>query len=145
MINFAQFGKFAAVGLLNFAIDFGVLNLLMLTSGITEGITFSAFKAASFVVANINSYFWNKFWTFRAGGRTNVAGEYGQFLMVSLVGIVLNVGAASVVVNFISPQFGIGLTLWANLGAVAGAAAGLVWNFLGYKFIVFRSSVSARP
>lgn len=133
-----QFGKFAAVGFLNFSIDFGVLNLLIFVSGFNAGLAFSAFKALSFLAANVNSYLWNKFWTFRAGGEGNYAGEYSRFLTVSLVGLGINVGIASLVVNLIGPQFGIGPTLWANLGAVAGAALGLVWNFVGYKFIVFR-------
>lgn len=134
---FAQFGKFAAVGFLNAAIDFGVLNSLIFMSGINVGIMFSLFKAVSFIVAGTNSYLWNKFWTFKSGQGFVAGREYASFLVVSLVGLGINVAVASFVVNFVGPQFGIEATLWANVGAVFGAALGLFWNFVGYKFIVF--------
>ncbi|MBI2507244.1 MAG: GtrA family protein [Candidatus Niyogibacteria bacterium] len=134
---FKQFAKFFAVGLLNTAIDFGVLNLLIFITDITSGIYFSVFKAASFIVASVNSYIWNRLWVF--GSREKRTGrEFAQFLTVSIIGAALNVGAASFVVNYITPQFGFGPKLWANIGAVAGTAAGLIWNFLGYKFVVFK-------
>lgn len=137
LLLFRQFTKFAAVGFLNAAVDFGVLNLLIFITGIPSGIYFSVFKAVSFTIASVNSYIWNRLWVF--GSKEKKTGkEFAQFLTVSVIGAVINVGAASFVVNYITPQFGLGPKLWANVGAVAGAAAGLFWNFLGYKFVVFK-------
>jgi len=42
------------------------------------------------------------------------------------------------VVNIVGPQFGLNAKIWANMGAVAGTLFVMVWNFLGYKFIVFK-------
>lgn len=145
---FFQLSKFAATGFLNAAIDFGILNGFLFLIGISSGYLFVLFKAFSFIAANINSYFWNKFWTFRripshteegALEQKKLPKEYIQFLTVSLIGLALNVGAASLVVNGIGPQFGIGANGWANIGAAFGSAAGLLWNFIGYKLIVFRA------
>lgn len=143
---FFQFGKFAVVGFFNAAVDFGVLNVLIFLTGITAGAYYSLFKASSFIVANVNSYFWNKWWTFKKKdvleegmGEPGAAKQYTQFFIVSVIGLGLNVGAASLVVNIVGPQFGIGAAGWANIGAVAGSAAGLIWNFVGYKFIVFKA------
>ncbi|QQG46345.1 MAG: GtrA family protein [Candidatus Niyogibacteria bacterium] len=134
-----QLTKFAEVGFLNTAIDFGVLNFLIFITGIPSGLYFSLFKTVSFIVANINSYVWNRFWVFFAEGGERAAGkEYAQFLLVSVIGIIVNVGIASLVVNFIPAQLGLTPTLWANVGAAAGVGASLIWNFLGYKFIVFK-------
>ncbi|MDP2676736.1 MAG: GtrA family protein [bacterium] len=148
---FYQASKFAVTGFLNAAVDFGVLNALIFFIGVNAGIYFSLFKGASFIIANINSYFWNKFWTFRKKApahlesleiadapKKDVSKEYIQFFVVSIIGLLINVGAATLVVNIIGPQFGIDANGWANIGAVAGSAAGLVWNFVGYKLIVFR-------
>ena len=64
--------------------------------------------------------------------------EFGQFFIVTLIGLGLNVGVASFVVNVIGPQFGLNETLWANIGGITAAFGVTVWNFIGYKFIVFK-------
>lgn len=133
-----QFGKFASVGLANFGVDLGILNILMLISGIAGGVFYSLFKGISFIVATIHSYFWNKFWTFRKKETKEMGKESLQFFVVSLIGLVINVSAASLVVNLIGVQWGFSAEIWGSMGAVAGSIAGLTWNFLGYKFIVFK-------
>lgn len=133
-----QFARFAVAGFLAAAVDFGVLNFLMYATSLESGWPFVFFKAASFMVAATNSYFVNKFWTFNRIEKVSYK-EYLQFFAVSLVGISINVGIASIVVNGIGPQFGIGPRAWANLGAVAGSAIGLIWNFIGFKLVVFKA------
>ena len=133
-----QFGKFVSVGLANTAVDFGVLNILIFLSGITFGIYYAIFKGISFIAASTHSYFWNKFWTFRKKETGQVGKEIVQFFIVSVIGLAINVGAASLIVNLVGPYWGVSLKIWANVGAAAGSIAGLIWNFLGYKFIVFK-------
>lgn len=140
-IIFSQGAKFIIVGVANTLVDLGVLNLLIFISGISAGPTYSLFKGASFSLAVINSYVFNKFWTFSAsaqgyGGQRKK--EFIQFFIVSLVGFGINVGVASLVVNVIGSQFGIADKLWANVGAMIATLIGMSWNFLGYKFIVFK-------
>jgi hypothetical protein len=62
--------------------------------------------------------------------------QAGQFLAVSLVGAVINVSSASYVATFISPIHGIE-RYWPSIAALAGTASALIFNFLGYKHIVF--------
>jgi len=132
-----QVAKFSATGVLNTLLDIGVLNLLMYMFAITAGVGYSIFKGISFIIANINSYFWNKYWTFGANNLANTK-EFGQFFAVSFIGFLINTGAASLIVNYIKPFAGISAPLWANAGAIVATLASLVWNFLGYKFIVFK-------
>ena len=134
---FNQFGKFAAIGFTNAAVDFGVLNLLIANTGITAGIWYSVFKATSFISAVIPSYFWNKHWAFEAkedGGGF----EFAKFISVAVVSILINTGVASLVVNFIDPVLGFDVKVWANVGAVAGSAVALILSFVGFKKIVFK-------
>lgn len=141
-----QIAKFILVGALNTFVDWGILNLLMFLTSISAGVMFSAFKGASFLVSMTNSYFWNKFWTFKktvepaATAEPVKSGrEALQFFIVSVVGFLLNVGIATFLVNILGPQFGFSPKLWANVGALAGTVLGMTWNFLGYKLIVFKS------
>lgn len=139
-----QLAKFSLVGALNTFVDLGVLNLLIIISNVAVGFTFLAFKGASFIVAVINSYFWNKFWTFKSqeaataepNKKTGV--EFIQFLVVSVIGLFINVGIAGLVVNIVGPLGGLDIRVWANVGAIMATAAALIWNFLGYKYLVFK-------
>ena len=137
-----QAAKFLLVGVLNTLVDLGILNLLIAASGITAGIGFSIFKGFSFLIAVGNSYLWNKYWTFgeKKSKQDFIAQgkEFTQFLIVSGIGFFLNVGTASAVVNFISPQFGLSARAWPTVGALAGTLVVMTWNFLGYKFVVFK-------
>lgn len=132
-----QAAKFILVGVLNTFIDLGVLNVLILFTGIFSGTGFVVFKGASFLVAVINSYVWNKYWTFKSRD-SQAAKEFSQFMFVSVIGILINVGTAALIVNVIGPQGGIAPQVWANVGALASVVISLVWNFIGYKFWVFR-------
>lgn len=132
-----QLAKFVLVGVLNTVIDIGVLNLLILIFSIASGPFYSVFKGISFVLSVVNSYFWNKHWTFdKKTGKTEK--EFIQFFIVSFIGFLINVSSASIIVNLVGPQFGLSASIWANVGAVGAAFCGMTWNFLGYKFIVFK-------
>ena len=128
-----QIIKFVIVGVSNTLVDLAVLNTLIFLTGIASGGAFSLFKATSFLVAVTNSYFWNRRWTFRSDKQVFI-----QFFVVSTIGLLLNVGTASFVVNMLGPQLGLSEKIWANVGAVGGTLVVMTWNFLGYKFIVFK-------
>ena len=133
-----QFAKFLLIGTLNTFVDLGVLNALIFLSGIASGAYFSLFKTISFVVANINSYFLNKHWTFENEGSKKMPREFGIFLAVSIGGLLINVAVASLVVNTIGPQFGLSSEIWANVGGICASFIGMAWNFVGYKIVVFK-------
>ena len=135
---FLQLAKFAEVGILNTAIDFGILNLLIWLTGITGGWAIAPLNATSFLFATTNSYFWNKFWTFKKKGGA-AGGEFVQFLIVSAIGIGINTGIVVAGTTLVSPVLGMSPAAWANIMKLLATFVSLVWNFLGYKFIVFKS------
>lgn len=135
---FNQFGKFAAIGFTNAAVDFGILDLLIFYSGAATGILFPIFKLTSFVIASVHSYFWNKYWAFEAGGSGVSSREFFKFFGVTVFAILINVAAASIIVNIIEPQFGFTNEVWANIAAVIGSATALMASFIGFRAAVFK-------
>lgn len=133
-----QFGKFAAVGALNTLIDLGVLNFLIILTDITGGIYFSVFKGISFLTAVTNSYFWNKFWTFGSRLPANIK-EYARFGFFTAIGLLINVSTASFMVVVIGSFLNVNPKIWANVAALFATFVSLIWNFLAYKYIVFKS------
>jgi len=133
-----QVGKFVLVGALNTLVDLGVLNILIGLTGIASGIGYIVFKGTTFLIATVNSYFWNKYWTFEKKEQVSMSKEFSKFLITTSVGLILNVGIASFVVNVMGPQFGIKEKVWATIGALAATLIAWIWNFLSSKFIVFK-------
>src|SRR3989344_6255272 len=134
---FNQFGKFAAIGFTNAAVDFGILNILISQTGFVDGKGYSAMKSISFLIALCSSYIWNKYWAFHSKNNEGGATEFGKFFIVTVVSFSINVGIATLVVNYIQPFAGLNAHIWANVGAVAGSAIALVFSFVGFKLAVF--------
>ena len=143
-----QLAKFIVIGVLNTVVDLGFLSLLsfMMKSyfdidskdAFLLGVTFySLYKGLSFIVANVNSYYWNKYWTFQ-GNDKKTSSEIIQFFIVSLIGFFINIATASYVFGSINPIGGLNSDQWGLIGAAVGSIAGLLWNFVGYKLWVFK-------
>jgi putative flippase GtrA len=142
-----QLSKFGVTGVLNALVDLGTLSILTFffrayynidSKDIAFGVItfYSIYKSASFIIANINSYFWNKHWTFHQEDRKG--SEFLQFFIVSIIGFAINVIVASLIFESIAASIGISADQAGLIGAVVGSVAGLAWNFIGYKFLVFK-------
>ncbi len=137
-----QFVKFCVVGFLNAAIDFGVLNLLSLYTGLTSGFIIGGVNVPGFVIAATNSYFWNKFWVFshkRKEGEPVNYSDIPTFILVVVSGIIVNSGLVVLISTYIPPFFDLSAARWLNVAKVIASAIALLWNFLGFKFFVFKS------
>ena len=146
-----QIAKFGVAGILNALVDLGVLTLTaaflrnyfhidaesIIFSFLPFLTFYSTYKAASFIIANVNSYYWNKYWTFKKEG-VEEKSNFIQFFIVSLVGFVINVLVASITFKFVAISPAISTDQAGLIGAIAGSIIGLAWNFIGYKFIVFK-------
>ena len=132
--SFYQFGQFAAVGTLNSFIDIGVFNLeTFVYGGAISTPLFAVFKAISFLFATTNSFFWNRNWTFGSTDKVNV-GEVTGFYTIAIIGWAANVGVATLVKS-IGPE----TKLWIDVVApVCGILVTFIWNFVGYKYFVFK-------
>ncbi len=129
-----QLAKFALVGVLNTAIDFGILNTLIVLTSITGGVGIILMNATSFTTAIINSYFWNRQWVFSEGKR----GDFLTFVVVTVIGLSINTGIVFFLTTYVPPVLVGSKAQWANLAKVLATGISLIWNFLGYKLVVFR-------
>lgn len=147
-----QLAKFVVIGVLNTVVDLGFLSFLtfllknsfninsqdtFLTLGALSLTFYPIYKGVSFIVANINSYYWNKYWTFE-GNNKKTSSEIIQFFIVSILGFAINITTASYVFGSIQPIGGLNTDQWGLIGAAIGSIAGLLWNFIGYKLWVFK-------
>lgn len=147
-----QLAKFIVTGVLNTVVDLGALALItflfknylninskdsLLALGAATITFYSLYKGFSFILANINSYYWNKYWTFQKTSE-KTAKELTQFFTVSIIGLAINIVTASYVFGSIHALAGLNSDQWGLIGAAFGSIAGLAWNFIGYKIWVFK-------
>jgi putative flippase GtrA len=132
-----QFGKFLVVGTLNTAIDFGTLNLLSWFTGIYGGVRLAPINVLGVLLALTNSYLLNKHWTFKTPAHPRR--RVGRFVLVSLLGVGLNTALVVALTHFVTRPTGLTPQLWENLAKALATGGTLLWDFLGYKFLVFRA------
>ena len=134
----SQIVKFLEVGVLNTFIDIGILNLLVWISGVTSGAGLVPLNTISFLCAATNSYYWNKYWTFKKEGQLK-GKEFLQFLIISIIGWGINTGIVVLGTTFLAPVAALSAGAWVNIMKLTATLISMAWNFIGYKFIVFRS------
>ena len=92
-----QFMKFALVGVLNTAIHYGVFYSLYEFVGLYYVLA----SGIGFGLAVTNSYFCNKFWTFKSRG-SDVRREFTKFFIVNSVSLSINLGCMAILVELFS-------------------------------------------
>ena len=136
--HIVQIFRFGVVGIFNTVVDLCVLNIPIFVTHTGEtGAMFAAFKTIAFVCAVLNSYWMNRSWTFRRVTDKHHIVEGAQFLFISVLGAVVNVGTSSFVATYLHPRWGIHAKAWPSFAALVGTAFSLGFNFIGYKFWVF--------
>lgn len=122
-----QFIKFGLVGLSSTAIDWSIFYLLNLTFGVY----YLYAKVFSFAIAVINSFIWNRRWTFRSQD-PNRSQEFGKFFAIALIGLSLNALIMFLAVEDLH---------WRKIfGLILATGIVTIWNFLANKFYTFRES-----
>ena len=153
-----QVGKFTSVGILNTVIDIAILNILVFF-GLKAVLTIgqNQYPVANIIAvscAMVNSFIWNRRWTFGSKEKA-VLPQVIKFLLITLIASYL---IQQIVLSQLYYRFDL-LDKFAEIlagiipktqdffklnisKAFAVLGAG-IWNFLGYKFFVFRKRVSS--
>ena len=100
---------------------------------LTRWLGFLAFKilakGISYGVGVLNSFYWNKSWTFQS--KTNSWATLVPFVLANLVALIINGSAMHLCLNV--------LKLHEVVSLVLATGTALVWNFTVSKFFVFKS------
>ena len=127
--------RFALVGGINTLIDFGLLFAFSSLWGIPRG--FSNILSTS--VAFIFSFFANKRYTFKSTDKDNIVREMVLFAVVTLFGLWI---IQSLIIHFLTPfiaSFGLSDELSLFVAKLVATAASLIWNYILYSKVVFKS------
>ncbi len=148
-----QMVKFGMVGVMNTAIDWSIAFLLtyytpiprMLGSGIVnlfalpmrpETVAVWATKVISSGIATINSFIWNRRWTFRIRGREARIHQFAKFVTVNIIGMFLN---ATLTTLFVRPFLPKPTRLEFMMAQAGATALVFFWNFFANKYWTFRT------
>ncbi|MCU1580485.1 MAG: GtrA family protein [Rhodoglobus sp.] len=136
---FGQLARFGVVGLVGLVVDVGVFNLLRATvldsEVLHEGPILA--KVISTSLAIVANYIGNRYWTFGATRRTQVAREGVEFVVVSLGGMAITLACLWI------SHYGLGFTsqLADNIsGNGIGLVLGTMFRFAFYRSWVFHPS-----
>lgn len=121
--------------LLSLAFGRAVLTSLGIQGIVATDVSFAVFKVISASVAILNSFIWNRRWTFRIRGKEDRHRQLVKFVAVALIGMALNTLIASALNSVIA---GHPKRSWAIATAVATVAVAF-WNFMGQKLWTFRA------
>lgn len=135
----SRFMRFAVVGTIGAVVDFGTFNIL--TSLLHVGSVLAS--VCSFTAAIASNFLWNRFWTYPDSRSKNVSKQMMQFILVSVIGLIIRTpmfaGLEKILVSFFernlpktfifSPTFtGHNIALAIAVGVV------MMWNFFANRY-----------
>ena len=83
-----QLLKFAAIGVINTALDFLILNFISKTLNISSGLKLGQVNVIGFILAVIQSYFWNRYWTFSFEKTVSAWKVFWRLVLMGILGAV---------------------------------------------------------
>lgn len=124
-----QFFRFCIVGTIGFVVDAGGLYPIMAATGAGPFLA----RFFSFVLAATATWILNRSYTFRASRREPILLEWMRYLSYASVGGAINYGVY--VLCLLGFDFA---RTHPVIGVAAGSIAGLAFNFLATRHLVFR-------
>ena len=124
--NFQKIMRFCVVGGLNTSIDFAIFVLLISFTAAP----YVAAHIAAFFIATVNSFVLNRLWTFEGGVmKYSPAVQMALFFSISIIAL----GLTTIVLVILERA---GMHIF--IAKICAIAAGMIWNFLLYRGVVFR-------
>jgi putative flippase GtrA len=125
-----QFLRFASIGFLNTGLDFLLLNAISKALDIHQGWPLGAVDFVSFTAALIQSYLWNRTWTF---GREEGIGFARNVMRLIQVGLL---GVAAIVLVLVASSFAAPALVYVVILALYLGVESLLWRRYGFHMRV---------
>lgn len=129
-----QLVKFGIVGISSTAVNFAVLNLMLI---VFHQNRYSAVTVA-FLISVVNGYIWNKLWTFKAAQAKPVHTQFVQFLLVNTVGLGLDLLIIKLISVPLEHDFNLNMVKATNLAQLVATGVAVFWNFFANRFWTFK-------
>ncbi|MFA5878538.1 MAG: GtrA family protein [Candidatus Staskawiczbacteria bacterium] len=136
-----QFAKYLLVGTFTTFIDLKIFDVLTSAIGLNVGIISGVAKGLSFLISVIVKFIGNKLWVFEDHEKSSLAREFVSFIIVTFIGLIFDVGGFFFFAKILGPQFGMPEAAWVKVSVILAAILAAIWNFLSYKFLVFKKVV----
>ena len=130
-----QFLSFCLVGGLNTTIDLLILNGLLWLWPTQNTVLLLAYNSLAYASGATNSFFWNKYWTFRCRQRTTHR-ELLRFVLTTVCGLAINNILLWIASEVLHPTM-INATLMANASKALAISGTFMISFLGMRLWVF--------
>ena len=134
-----QLVKFGIVGASSTAVNFAVLNIMLVVLHQTKYPSITV----AFLVSVVNGYFWNRRWTFSAAPAKAAHTQFTQFLLVNSVGLGLDwlmvrllSGPLEHSLHLSTPH--LSMIVATNLAQLVATGVTVFWNFFANRFWTFK-------
>ncbi|KAF0130202.1 MAG: hypothetical protein FD155_1988 [Bacteroidetes bacterium] len=125
-ILLSKFIKFGLVGFSGVFVDFSVTWLLKERFKVQQYVS----NAAGFMTAASTNYVLNRIWTFQSTN-PNVAFEYGEFILISIIGLAINTTILWLLVSRLKLNFYVSKIIAIGIVTLWNFAANLAFTFNG--------------
>ncbi len=123
-----KFIRYALVGFTGVAVDFSITYIFKEYAKVSKYIA----NSLGFSTAVVTNYFLNRYWTFGVGNE-DVFIQFGTFLGVSLVGLLIN----NIIIYFLNEMLKVNF----YISKVIAIVVVVFWNFFVNYYYTFRSAV----
>jgi putative flippase GtrA len=132
-----RFSKFTIVGLSNAVVDIGTLNLFLWFASTRDPSVLALYNGVALVLANVNSYFWNTRWTFRARAKRRDARQRILFTVQALFNICVSNGLFYMLVHPVLLYTDVPAYLAGNVAKLISVAVASTLSFFVLRYLVF--------
>lgn len=142
-----RFYKFAVVGAIGAAIDFGVMNLLSHFTHLS--LVFAG--TISFICAVISNFTWNRYWTYPDSRSRPLINQLGMFFLVNAAGVAIRIPTLHYVepplLNFFQGVFHTSAktaeVFANNITLAAAVSVVMIWNFFINRYWTYNDIESS--